>query len=292
MTTDVVAPETVLGRPTATARRWRGALIGFISLELLVLFVPTVIWLWGRWTMSVWQNAHGMFVPLLAGWLAWHELKRHPAEPLRGSGWGFIFLIPALALHALDAGMNTQLLSAVALFLTIPGFSLLLLGTAKTGRIAFPIAFLIFALPIPLGFTEPIHMALRQIISVATAAALPLVGVSVFREGTVLYTTAGPVSIGDACSGFSTLYASVTFATLVAFMARTWQRRALVLVASVPVAMAANLLRVFALTLMVALGEGWLLDTFVHPLSGMLTFALALPILLWLGDDRERTASR
>jgi exosortase/archaeosortase family protein len=63
-------------------------------------------------------------------------------------------------------------------------------------------------------------------------------------------------------------------------------------VASVPVAMAANLLRVFALTLMVALGEGWLLDTFVHPLSGMLTFALALPILLWLGDDRERTASR
>jgi hypothetical protein len=30
-------------------------------------------------------------------------------------------------------------------------------------------------------------------------------------------------------------------------------------------------------------GSG-ILETFVHPLSGMLTFALALPVIFWLGQ--------
>jgi len=30
------------------------------------------------------------------------------------------------------------------------------------------------------------------------------------------------------------------------------------------------------------------LDTFIHPLSGMLTFALALPVIFWLGGDLGR----
>ena len=33
-----------------------------------------------------------------------------------------------------------------------------------------------------------------------------------------------------------------------------------------------------------------MLDTFIHPLSGMLTFALALPIIFWLGGDPRHGA--
>jgi hypothetical protein len=30
------------------------------------------------------------------------------------------------------------------------------------------------------------------------------------------------------------------------------------------------------------------LDTFIHPLSGMMTFALTLPLIFWLGEGRQR----
>ena len=283
---DAVAERgaAAVDRRATLSDRWRRPLLTLVAIEAVLLFGPTIAWLWDRWTLSVWQNAHGMFIPPLAAWLAWKALKDQPHLPVQSSRWGFALLMPALAVHALDAGIHTQLLSAIALFIALPGLALLLLGGARTRLIAFPLVLLFFAIPIPLGFTEPLQLVLRQIAASATTAVLPLFGVPVFREGTLLDTTAGTVSISDACSGFSTLYASITVAALVAYMAPTWRQRLLVLAAAAPVAIAANLLRVIALTLMVAWGEGWLLDTFVHPLSGMLTFALALPVLFWLGE--------
>ena len=32
------------------------------------------------------------------------------------------------------------------------------------------------------------------------------------------------------------------------------------------------------------------LETFIHPLSGMMTFALSLPIIFWLGGNQQRHA--
>ena len=42
------------------------ALIGFA-----LVFGPTVVWLWHRWTISIWYNGHGMFVPLVVAYLAY-----------------------------------------------------------------------------------------------------------------------------------------------------------------------------------------------------------------------------
>jgi exosortase len=292
VTSDVILePRAAATVPDARAQaRWRRPLVVLVAIELVLLFAPTVLWLVDRWTISVWQNAHGMFVPPLAAWLAWQALKGRRDLPVQGSAWGYILLVPALAIHAIDAGMHTQLLSALALLLAIPGLALLLLGTARVRLIAFPLAFLVFSIPIPLGFTEPLQLVLRHIAANATATVLPLFGVSVFMDGTMLHLNGGTVSIGDACSGFSTLYAAVTVAALVAYSAPSWRRGALVMLAAAPIAIVVNLVRVAALTLMVAWGGAWLLSTFVHPLSGMLTFALALPILFWLGEPPKRAS--
>jgi exosortase len=188
-----------------------------------------------------------------------------------------------LLLHALDAGMHTQLLSAGALLLALPGLSLLLLGAKRTRAIAFPLILLAFSLPIPLAFTEQIHWQLRQVMTAGTAIVVPWFGVPLFVEGTTLHMANGAVEIADACSGFSTLYAAVAVACLTAYSTPSSRRRLLVLSSAVPLAIAANLLRVIALVLLAAMQGTEILDTFIHTLSGMATFALALPILFWLG---------
>jgi exosortase/archaeosortase family protein len=61
-----------------------------------------------------------------------------------------------------------------------------------------------------------------------------------------------------------------------------------VLLSAAPLAIAANILRIVALVFLVLWrGEG-VLETFLHPLSGMMTFALALPIIFWLGTESRR----
>jgi exosortase len=285
---DPPAAVSVAAVQTRALTRPQQALLALGLVELVVLFAPTVSWLFDRWTLSIWHNAHGLMIPPIVAYFAHQELKPLADRPRRSSAWGFAFLIPALLLHAVDAGMHTQLLSAVAIFLALPGLSLLLLGVERSRAIAFPLAFLAFALPIPLGLTEQIHLQLRHVATAGTATIVPWFGIPVFVEGTTLHMATGSLQVADACSGFSTLYAAAAVACLTAWSAPTLGRRILVLLAAAPLAIAANLLRVVILVLLVVWRGDQILETFIHPASGMMTFALALPVIFWLGGDKRQ----
>lgn len=276
----------------SNSARWRVAALGLLTLELIVLYAPTTKFLWERWTMSVWHNAHGVLVPPVVAYLIYQELKKFQGTPTpAGSIWGFVFLIPALIIHSLDTGMHTQLLSAASILIALPGLSLLLLGVERTRAILFPLAFLAAALPIPLGMTEQIHMQLRLFTTAATALLVPMLGIPAFAEGTTLQLPVGPLEIADACSGFSTLYAAGAVACLTAYSTSGWRRRALVLLSAAPLAIAANILRIVLLAALVVWQGAEVLETFIHPLSGMMTFALALPVIFWLGGDPQPEAA-
>lgn len=267
-------------------------LLALAAVELVLLYAPTVSWLYERWTMSVWHNAHGLLIPPAVAYFAWQELRPLRADARDASAWGFAFLAPALAAHVLDTGMHTQILSAASICLALPGLSLLFLGTARTKAIAFPLAFTVFMLPIPLAITERIHMIGRQIATFASAHVLPLLGITVYSEGTSLHLTSGVLFVGDACSGFSTLYAAVAVAALTAYACDHWRGRVLALVSAVPLAMAANAFRVVLLAVLVQWRGMDVLDTWAHPASGMLTFALSLPVIFWLGSPARAQGAR
>lgn len=272
--------------------RPRGVWLWLALAGLVVLYAPTVVWLFGRWTMSVWHNAHGLLIPPLVAYFIYQEL-RPQANLSRGSSvWGFILIVPALVLLALDAGMHTELLSAFSLVVLLPGLSLLVLGLTRTKLIVFPLCFLAFALPIPLAMTESLHLYLRHVITAIVAGVLPVLGTPVFAEGTTLNLPYGTLQIADACSGFSTLYAAAAVACLVAYSASGLGRRVSVLLIAAPLAVAANALRVILLAFLVEWRGAEVLHTAIHPLSGILTFALALPPIFWLGSSsRQATTS-
>lgn len=286
MSVAVLTPEPTirLEATQAGARRSLAVrlLLALVAIELVLLYAPTVRWLVDRWTMSVWHNAHGMLIPVAVAYFAWQELRPLRHVPRHANPWGALFLLPALAMHVLDTGMHTQILSAASIVVALPGLSLLFLGTRRTSAIAFPLLFMVFMLPLPLALTESVHLLLRQIATTATAGLIPLMGITIYPEGTSLHLREGVLFVGDACSGFSTLYASCAVAALAAYSCNHWQRRVLALAAAVPLAIAANIVRVVLLVLSVRWMGMEALGTWIHPASGMLTFMLALPAILWL----------
>ncbi len=276
LNTHSLKPENTL----ETRHHWA---LWLVAGLLLLLFAPTMIWLWGRWTMSVWHNGHGIIIALVVGYLVWVELRKQRDLPISSNPWGFAILIPALLLHMLDTSMHSQLLSAFALFLSLPGLSLLFLGTERTKAIVFPLITLFLTLPIPLFLTESIHLALRHIAADSVAWLLPFFGVPVFATGTLLEIPNGSLLVADACSGFSTLYATITVAILTAYLCPIAHRKILVLLIAIPLAIGVNIVRVLLLTLLVHWVGLDVLKTSAHEISGLLTFAVALPVIFWLG---------
>ena len=279
-TSQVISDQPSLSRAQIV---WLAAVGGLLAL----LYVPTVQWLVDRWTLSVWHNGHGMVIPFVVGYFVYLELKRVRDLPASSSVWGFLFLVPALVLHVLDTGIHTQLLSAGSLVLLMPGLSLLFLGRRRTAEIAFPLAFLALMLPIPLAFTEPVHLVLRKVATTGAAAVIPWLGITSYVEGTTFHLARATLHVGDSCSGFSTLYAAVAVAALTAYSCPDVKRRLVVLAVAAPLAIAANVLRVILLIAIVKWNGIDVLSTWIHPASGMLTFALSLPLIFWLGSTKR-----
>ena len=275
-----IVDRTSYSSISETRHHW---LVWVVAVQLGVLFAPTLVWLWDRWTLSVWHNGHGILIALVVAYLIREEFKRLKAEPRHSNPWGFVILIPALLLHMLDTGIHSQLLSAFALVLSLPGLSLLFFGTRRTKAILFPLVILFLTLPIPLVFTESIHLTLRYIATDSVAWLLPFFGVPVFASGTLLEIPNGMLEVADACSGFSTLYATVTVAILTAYFCESKGRSLLVLLIAVPLAIGVNIVRVLILSLLVQWLGLDILGTSAHEISGLATFVVALPIIFWLG---------
>lgn len=254
-----------------------------VAALFALVYAPTAIWFVERWSMGVWWHIHGFIVFPIAIWLAQARLRSLPPSPPSHSALGFLFLVPAALLAALDAMLGFEILSAFSMLLAIVGLAFLLLGRGRTRAIWFPLLFLGFAIPIPLFVARPIHMVLRHIAAMGSGTALDFMGYDVRRSG--LHIEVGPekLEIADACSGFSTLMAMLMVALLLAYLGRMRPWRSALLVLWVfPAAAAANIARCVLLSMFIAAFGGEILETALHPISGMLTFAIALGLLLGL----------
>jgi exosortase len=224
-------------------------------------------------------------------YLALDQLKQDRDPSPRSSVFGLAVLGGALALLVLDSAINTDLLAAFALVLALPGLSLLLLGGERTRSIALPLAIGIFMLPIPAGAISQLYMVLRTLTAIATSWLVPLFGVAISRDGTRLAIPGQIVDVADNCSGFATLYAAILTAIILAHLARSPARRAAVLAAAVPLALLCNFARVTALVLLVRAYGGGILETQIHPASGLVLFVFVIGALVWLaGSDALRAS--
>jgi exosortase len=248
----------------------------------LLTFAPTIFWLWQRWTMDVWHNIHGLFIPFVVAYFTRKVIRSDQVADAEQSAWGFLFIGFGLGMIVLDSAIRTQLLSALGLVICLPGFSLLLLGPRRTKALTFAWMLCFFMLPIPAAFVETLMLLLRRMTAWGSEHLVALCGVPVIRVDTTLFLPVGPLIIGDGCSGFSVLYASVALALFLAYINCSRVRGIVTIALAVPIAVACNSLRCTILALLVARWGGGILNTRLHPLSGMLTFAAAMALLTFL----------
>src|SRR5262249_38522473 len=157
--------------------------------------------------------------PLFMVLLARHTLRRDASPLEESSAWGLAFLLTGLALAVLEAGIGSHYLDAVGLVLVLPGLSLLLLGAPRTRAIALPPALGVFLVPLPPSLERFVWLS-EASAAVASRLLHALHYPVIFNQTLVRLDSARVISITQNCSGASTLYAGIAFATMAAATAR------------------------------------------------------------------------
>jgi exosortase len=138
-------------------------------------------------------------------------------------------------------------------------------------------------LPIPAGFIAPLHLTLREISAWGAWNVVPLFGIPIMLEGTLLHLPRNDLLVADACSGFSTLYAAVTTALILAHWSRSKVKGLIVIASAIILSVICNIARVTTLTLLIHYRGAELLGTPLHEISGLATFIVTLALLFAIG---------
>ncbi len=252
---------------------------GVVIALLVALFAPTVQWLALSWLGNPYYS-HGALVVLVSGWLVWR--RRGALTTARSENIGLALIALGIGAHLLALPLQMAVVSAVALVVTLVGVVWAFAGRGVVRAWAFPLALLLLAVPLP-GI-ERISPSLESFTAAYAAHGARLLGVGATSVGGQVSVGSQGFTIGAPCSGLRSLVALLTLAVLLAYSLRAplWVRLILV-VAALPIALLANLMRVSSIFWVADAFGGDAALGFFHTLSSPLLFLVALALLLALG---------
>jgi len=227
------------------------------------------------WEIS--DFSHGFLVPPFAGYLIWVKRKEIAAVEIVPT-WSGVPLV-AFGLGTLVLGIyGAELfLSRVSLLILGAGLVLTFGGWKLLKELRFALLVLLLAIPIPAIIFNQITFPLQILASKTASALLPIFGVPVLREGNVIELPVMKLEVAEACSGIRSLVSLFTLSVFYGyFLEKSVRRRTVLALASIPIAIAANSVRILGTGLCVQYWDPDKAMGFFHEFSGWVMFLISL----------------
>ena len=253
--------------------------------SFLAAYAPTVIGLInGPWQTE--QEGHGPLIIAASLWLLWQsrgKIKSVAIRPAPICGWTSLLL----GLFLMFVARTQDILPAEAFSIipVITGCVLIAAGWPMLRVLAFPIGFLLFAVPVPDWIIDGATVPLKVFISDSVTRILYHTGFPIAQNGVMIMIGSYQLLVKDACSGMNSIFALSAIGVFYAYVFRWHEKiRALLLLAAIiPITIIANFIRVLALVLMAYYGGPDFIEGIVHDLTGIGLFVVAV-VLLFLFD--------
>ena len=255
---------------------WGSVLIGALMAVVYYHVLAKLITDW--WQIP--DFSHGFLVPIFAAYLVWAKRKTL-LETKIAPTWSGVAVV-ALGLMILLLGIyGAELfLSRVSLVILLAGIVLSFGGWQLLKEMRFALLVLLLAIPIPSIVFNEITLPLQILASKLASGLLPLFGVPVLREGNVIELPAMKLEVVEACSGIRSLISLFTLSIFYGyFLEKSTLRRAVLALASIPIAIAANAVRILGTGLCVQYWDPDKALGFFHEFSGWVMFLVSLGCL-------------
>jgi exosortase len=256
---------------------WSSLIAGLLAFLYAAVLQGLVLQWW-----SDPDYGHGFFIPVLAVYILWRRRHELLATEVRPANFGLVVVAAGICLLFLGSLGAELFTSRISLLVVGMGLILFLGGWKVLQAVSFPVAFLIFMIPIPAILYSEITFPLQLLASRLAGSWLELVHVPVLRDGNVLVMSNYSLEVVEACSGIRSLVSLVALAVAYGYFAerRLWVRFLLALL-MVPVAIFTNAGRIVIAGVSAHRFGPSAGDGFLHQFWGWLIFVTALVFLFF-----------
>jgi exosortase len=273
-----------------------------VALALGVLWFVFCRHLSEEWRFNE-QYSYGWFVPFFVAYLFWLRWEDRPQKSQISSlksqiapvaiATAALILLP-LRIFEIASSDYRPLgwLHAFAVITITLSIIYLIGGTSWLRHFAFPVLFILTAVPWVTAIEGPIIEGLMRGVAAIAAEVLALFGIPAEAEGNLLRLPSGLVGVNEACSGVRSLQTSIMIGLLFGELKRLSVGRRIFLVgAALGVALFANFLRVLFLVSMASNAHDVSVVDKWHDFAGyailFLVFVGTMAIAWRLGRRRE-----
>ncbi len=256
-----------------------------LLLGAMVMLVPTLVSMArGPWSLE--SSVHGPIVVATGLWLILRRADDIRALMAPGSAAvtiaGLVIAVPAYVFGRAFDFISIEVSGLLLAFLCV---AYAYFGMKVVRMMWFPIFYLAFIIPIPGWILDTVTQPLKTFVSTVVTSGLAELGYPIARVGVTLYVAGYQLLVEDACAGLNSLVSLSAIGLFYIYMLRgsNWRYSMFMLLLVVPIAIAANCVRVAALVLITyhfgdAMAQGYL-----HNFAGMVTFTSAL-LFIFLVD--------
>ncbi len=265
---------------------WTGALLLLAAVWIVLLYAGVGQNLLVAWSKE--EYSHGYLIPLVFAVWALRLLQQAPVASSPSAGAVFL-LFAGIVLKFTGEVIANNWLSQISAVVSLVGLLGVFWGWAALKRIAAPLFFLLFAIPLPATVLPSLTAGMQLASSDLGVLGLQILGFSVFQEGNIIDLGVHKLQVAEACSGLRYLFPLMSLGYLVAFHAyKSAWRRAVLFLSTLPIAVLVNGLRIA----LMGMAVNWIgpksIEGDLHEFEGFVVFAFCLGglVLVKWGLDR------
>ncbi len=259
-------------------------LLAAVATILGYLYADSLRFLVDAWLED--NNSHGPFIPLISLYMIW--MRRHGLQSVDTSGtwWGVPIVGIGLFVYVVGQFAAMHAIVHVSLWLVIVGLLACAIGLSGIRQIAFPLCYLLAAIPPPTFLQYELSSRLQLWSSALGIGFLQSIGIMALRDGNVIDLGRIQLQVVEACSGLRYLFPLTTLTILGAYLYRdTLWKRILLVLSSIPISILLNGVRIGVIGVLVEHYGSGAAEGFTHFFEGWVIFVASLGLLcleMWL----------
>ena len=291
---EATAAEAARGKD----RTWPGDVQRFFTPgRLIKIFILGALWI-GLFhgtmhrLVRVWLEvpdwSHGPLIPLFSIGILLYIHQRWTGRRPAGSYLGLAVVFFALLANVLAVWwFHLIMLEDYSWWLLLIGMVLTICGWRFTAVVWFPLLFMVFSIRISGQLYTRLQTISQLAAAQASAVLLNIMRVTANLDGVVINMLTRtqrevPLTVAEACSGMRILMAFAALGSLLAYtIRRPWWHRIILVIAILPIAVVANILRITAMGLLYYFDHDSWAEGLAHTLEGLLMLPIAFG-LFWL----------
>ena len=258
------------------------------GIIFIIAYFPIFNWMWDRWFVADSYYSHGILVPFVTIFFIWQMKDELKAITPKKSRIGIALILCGLFIYLLSSILRIYFTAGFSMLVVLYGMVLLFWGKEIFSKIAFPLAFLVFMVPIPEVAVVNISFRLKLFAAQVATVLLNNMRIPAIRDGSVIKMRTSQVVVDDVCSGLRSLISLTALGSIFAYMMKDKMfKRVLLFLSTIPIAILTNVCRVIILA---SVSEIWgteYIEGFIHDATGYMVFGLAFILLYAVGKLLE-----